>query len=147
MAALGECQEFAGSMLGAFENAFANESLTQKIAKVVLHLVMLATVSVVGEVGSGDDAELAKVNERADFGVAETVTAITVVNETARFFKMNGGAEWYGRIPGLWRWPLRSHVVTALALRSLVIGLVFALGLDGIEKILPFANWVEARHV
>jgi hypothetical protein len=147
MAALGECQQFAGSMLGAFENAFANESLPQKIAKVVLHLVMLATVSVIREVPSGDDAELAEVNERADFGVAETVTAIAVINETARVFEMNGGTGWYGRIPGLWRWLSRSHVVTPLALRSLVVGLVFALGLDGIEKVLPFAKWVEARHV
>jgi hypothetical protein len=34
-----------------------------------------------------------------------------------------------------------------VALRSLVVGLVFALGVDGVEKVLPFAKWVEARHV
>jgi hypothetical protein len=99
MSALGEREQFARCMLGAFKNAFANESLPQKIAEVVLHLVTLPAVRVICEVRNGDDAKLPEVNEGLDFGVAETVAAITVINETSRIFEMNGGAGWYRRIP------------------------------------------------
>jgi hypothetical protein len=67
VSALGECQQFARCLLGALKNAFLNESLAQKIAKVVLHLVTLATVSEIREVRGVDNAKLAEVNERSDF--------------------------------------------------------------------------------
>jgi len=49
------------------QKRLSDQSLAQKIAKVVLHLVTLAAVSVIREVRSGDDPELAEVNQRSDF--------------------------------------------------------------------------------
>jgi hypothetical protein len=143
--ALAECQQLAGSILGAFEGALLNESLPQKIAKVILHLVTLSAVSVIGEVLSGDDAELAEVNERADFGIAETIAAIAVIDETTCALAMNV------RMRLLFEAPMVSRRIcggrAVYGAFDVTVECKFAFGLDGIEEVLSFAQWIEARHL
>jgi hypothetical protein len=84
-------------MFRAVERAFANEALTQEIAKVILHLVTVAAVGVMREVLCGDDAKLAEAREGSDFGLAEAIAAFAIIERAASVFESDIGTGEFGR--------------------------------------------------
>ena len=71
MPSFGECQQFARIGFRAVERSFAREPLANEVLHVTVGHVSLAAVGMLGEVVGGNDAELAKLDDRADFGFAQ----------------------------------------------------------------------------
>jgi hypothetical protein len=58
----------------------------------------LAAVGTLGEVVGGNDAELAKLDDRADFGLAQLVAAVPVVEYGAPVPEMNLRSAVFGTV-------------------------------------------------
>jgi hypothetical protein len=99
------------------------------------------------EVVRADDAELAEGNEGANFRITKTITAVTIVDRSARVFETDIGKRPLGRRSWVARWLGRtSAICLALWLPEFGFGRVLASGLDRVEEVLPFAEWIESRH-
>src|SRR5215475_11544385 len=118
MSSFGECKQFARRIFGATESGLANEPLAQQIAQVILHLVSLTAVGLIGDVLCGNDAELGKIDERADLGIAEAIAAIAVIERAARVIETHIGPGRLGRAYNLFKCFAGPVAAITFALRS-----------------------------
>src|SRR5260370_8369878 len=79
MPALGGFQQFARIGFWAIKRSFAREPLANEVLHVTVGHFSLAAVCMLGDVVSGNDAELAKLDDRAHFGFAKLVAAAPAI--------------------------------------------------------------------
>ena len=87
-----------GFVSGPFERSFAHEPLPNEILHVTVGHFSVAAVGMLREVVGGDDAELSKLDDRADFGLAQLVAAIPVVEDGAAVPEMNLRSAVFGTV-------------------------------------------------
>src|SRR5260370_40745907 len=98
MSYLGECQQFGRIGFRPIERSFMREPLADKVLHVAVGHFPLSGVGMLGEVVGGNDAELAKLDDRADFGFAQLVAAVSVVEHCASVPEMNLRSAVFGAV-------------------------------------------------
>ncbi len=94
----GECQQFARSCFRAIKRSFAREPLANEVLHVTVGHVSLSAVGMLREVVGSNDAELAKLDDRADFRFAQLVAAVPVVEHGASVPEMNLRSAVFGTV-------------------------------------------------